>query len=85
MSGGNIEIVSYSTRDAKTYSAKLELDDGTNYDYFDFQIIATYSCLTDVIIEYSAPVVTYYEVGDSEKICYTRDYTLNIGPACNPI
>ena len=65
MSGGYIDIVSYNTGDAGTYSVLLEIDDGINYDSFPFQIIASYSCLTDVIISYPAPVVTYYEVGDA--------------------
>lgn len=31
MIDGNIEIVSYNTGDAGTYSVMLDLDDGTNY------------------------------------------------------
>ena len=85
MTNGFIDIVSYNTADAGTYSVMLELDDGINYDFFNFQIIASYSCLTDVIISYPTPVVTYYEIGDAAKVCYTRAYTINIGPACNPI
>ena len=40
MIDGDIEIVSYNTGDAGTYSVMLDLDDGINYDFFNFQIIA---------------------------------------------
>lgn len=40
MADGEIEIVSYNTADAGTYSVRLDINDGTHQDFFTFQIIA---------------------------------------------